>query len=90
MKRYFMGVISGILICLLVGSVGLAVAGTPIKLMINGKYIKCDVPPQNINGRVLVPARYVAEGLEATVSWDQVNQTVVIKGKGYSDLSVHY
>jgi len=25
----------------------------PIKLIINGKTIQCDVPPQNINGRVL-------------------------------------
>lgn len=53
-------------------------AQQPIKLIINGKQIQCDVPPQNISGRVLVPARYVAENLNASVDWDGVNNAVVI------------
>ena len=53
----------------------------PIKLIINGKTIQCDVPPQNINGRVLVPARFVAEPLGATVDWDGVNKTVIINSR---------
>ena len=45
---------------------------------INGQEIQCDVPPQNINGRVLVPARFVAESLGASVAWDAANNAVVI------------
>jgi hypothetical protein len=83
MRRLSIGLITGIIIGLLASTAGLAVANTPIKLLINGNYIQCDVPPQNINGRVLVPARFVAESLGATVSWDSTNQTVVINGAGY-------
>lgn len=84
MKRFSAGLIAGILVGLLVGMAGFAGASSPIRLLINGKYVQCDVPPQNINGRVMVPARYVAEGLGATVSWDQANQTVIVNGPGYS------
>lgn len=82
MKRVMVGVVCGLIIGLLVGTLSLATAGTPIKLLINGKYIQCDTPPQNINGRVFVPARFVAEPLGATVTWDSANQTVVINGSG--------
>jgi len=51
---------------------------SPIKLIINGQEIQCDVPPQNINGRVLVPAMFVAESLGASVAWDAANNAVVI------------
>lgn len=79
MKRFSLGLIIGIFVgCLLVGTVSFAVADSSIKLLINGKYVQCDVPPQNINGRVLVPARFVAEALGETVSWDDANQTVII------------
>lgn len=84
MKRITFGVTLGLLIGLLVGTVSIAAANTPIKLLINGNYIQCDVPPQNINGRVLVPARFVAEALGANVSWDDVNQTVIINEEGYT------
>lgn len=82
LRRFSTGMVIGVIFGLLIGSVGFANAVTPIKLLINGKYIQCDVPPQNINGRVLVPARFVAEALGASVSWDQVNQTVVVTGPG--------
>lgn len=53
----------------------------PIKLIINGQQIQCDVPPQNINGRVLVPARFVAEPLGAKVEWDNANRAVIVNSK---------
>lgn len=56
-------------------------ADQPIKLIINGQQIQCDVPPQNINGRVMVPARFVAEPLGAEVDWDGENRAVIIKSK---------
>jgi len=65
----------------LLSACAFAYADQPIKLIVNGKEIQCDVPPQNINGRVLVPARYVAEALGATVEWDTANNSVIITGK---------
>lgn len=51
---------------------------TPIKLIVNGQEILPDVPPQLINGRVMVPARFVAEPLGAKVEWDGAGNAVVI------------
>lgn len=48
----------------------MAFAADPIKLIINGKEIKPDVPPQLINGRTMVPIKWVAESLGADVQWD--------------------
>jgi len=48
-----------------------ALAASPIKLVINGREIKPDVPPQLINGRTMVPVRWVAETLGAEVEWDK-------------------
>lgn len=53
----------------------------PIKLIVNGEAIATDVAPVNIDGRVYVPARYVAEALGATVEWDNANNAVVITSK---------
>jgi hypothetical protein len=78
MRRFYLGLITGIVIGVILGAASLALAYTPIKLLINGNSIQCDVPPQIIDGRVLVPARFVAEALGATVSWDDANQTVII------------
>jgi hypothetical protein len=72
---------------LLLATTTFAVA-TPqvIKLVINGKEIHPDVAPQIINGRVMVPARFVAEPLGATVEWDDANKTVLIFSKSvYAD-----
>lgn len=71
------------LVALVVAAIGVvaapATAETPIRVMVNGKYLtNMDVAPVGINGRVFVPARFVAEALGATVDWDQQNQTVII------------
>lgn len=81
MRKFISGLIAGLLVGLLLsGSV--AFAGSPIKLVINGKQVFCDSPPQIINGRVMVPARNVAESLGATVSWDAANKTVIVNSIG--------
>lgn len=49
-----------------------------IRIIINGQEIHTDVSAHNINGRVLVPARYIAEPLGASVSWDSHNKRVII------------
>ena len=40
--------------------------------------IQCDVPPQVINGRTLVPARFLAEALGAKVEWDNARNAVIV------------
>lgn len=48
-------------------------------LVVNNKVIDCEVPPQIINGRTMVPIRAVAESLGADVSW--ANDTVYVTQK---------
>lgn len=78
MKRFSAGLLIGLLISLILATTSLALAGQSIKLIVNGKEIQCDVPPQMINGRVMVPARFVAEPLGAKVEWDNEKNAVVI------------
>lgn len=51
------------------------------KLYINDEVKTLDVPPMIIDGRTLVPARFVAESFGANVDWDGATQTVVIMTK---------
>lgn len=44
----------------------------------NGAAVTLDVPATIVDNRTLVPARFVAEALNATVTWDQEAQTVYI------------
>jgi len=57
-------------ILLTVALVSMAFAANPIRLYVNGQEINPDVPPQIINGRTMVPVRWVAEALGADVHWD--------------------
>ncbi len=56
----------------------IAFAGSPVKLIVDGQEIKPDVAPQIINGRTMVPLRWVAEALGSGVSWDEQNRAVRI------------
>jgi len=69
--------ISGVIIGSLLTS-AVAFADLPIKLIVNGKQIQSDVPPQIINGRVLTPARPLAEALGAKVTWDSASNSVIV------------
>lgn len=44
----------------------------------NGTNVTLDVAPQIIDGRTLVPARFVSEALGAKVNWDAANRRVDI------------
>ena len=88
MRKFSIGLITGLLVGLMLASATLAFVASPIKLIINGQEITCDTPPQNINGRVLVPARYVAEALGATVTWDSGKNAVVITSKSPSSAGI--
>jgi len=55
-----------------------AFAAGPIKLVVNGREIKPDVPPQLLNNRTMVPIKWVAEALGAEVKWEAETRSVVI------------
>lgn len=48
---------------------------------VNGKTINIEVPARIIDGRTLVPLRFVSEALGASVDWDNVTKTVKIESK---------
>lgn len=45
---------------------------------INGKEVELDAAAKAIDGRTLVPVRFIAESLGAEVGWDQESKTVLI------------
>jgi hypothetical protein len=45
---------------------------------VNGTAVTMDVPPQSLNGRTMVPIRFVSEQLGCPVKWDGPNQTITI------------
>ena len=54
-----------------------AMASREIKVMVDGRYIDFDVPPQVINSRTMVPVRAIFEELGADVEWDNATRTVI-------------
>ncbi|MCG8485311.1 MAG: stalk domain-containing protein, partial [Clostridia bacterium] len=47
----------------------------------NGQQMELDVPATIIEGRTLVPVRFIAESTGATVDWDATTRTVVISNQ---------
>ncbi len=74
MKKYLAGFLVG---CILTFSFG-AYAASPIRLVVNNKLVTSDVPPQMINGRVMVPARALSEALGAEVEWIPASNMVSV------------
>ena len=54
-------------------------AANGISVVLDGKTIGFDVPPQIINERTMVPVRAIFEALGASVDWDGSTQTVTSK-----------
>ena len=52
----------------------------PIKLTVNGTEVVCDVPPQIVDDRTLVPMRAALEALNASLLWDESTSTVHAQG----------
>lgn len=51
------------------------------KAKLNGREVTLDVPAQIINGRTMVPVRFIAEAMGCNVSWNAVTKTVIINRK---------
>lgn len=76
MKRFLAGLIVGIVLATAAG----AWAQTAVvRLFVDGQEIAFpEAPPQIINGRVMVPARPLAEALGGTVRWDAAQKAVLV------------
>lgn len=48
---------------------------------INDKDVPIDVSPLNYNGRVYIPARFVAEAFDKVVAWDKYTSRIYIRDK---------
>jgi hypothetical protein len=49
---------------------------------VNGQNVTIDVAPFVVGDRTLVPLRFIAQSLGATVNWNDSNETVTINGAG--------
>jgi len=77
MKRVVFAFLLGLVF--LFGGQSPSQAADAVKLFVNGGALQPDVPPQVISGRTLVPVRFVAEALGASVGWDEASQTVTVR-----------
>jgi hypothetical protein len=46
--------------------------------VVNGKEVTLDTPAEIINGRTLIPVRFIATAFSADVQWEPVSQSVVV------------
>lgn len=66
--------------CLIVlFGISLSAYAADIKIYTDGKLLKTDTPPQNIDNRVLVPMRAIFEALGAEIKWDAGNYSVTAR-----------
>ncbi len=64
-------------------------AQAPIRVYVDGQLVNFDVPPNVIQGRVLVPLRGVFERLGATVDYDGKTQHIVaVRGEQMVELTL--
>jgi hypothetical protein len=50
-----------------------------IKIMVNGQIIETDVEPCIVDGRTMVPIRFIAEAFGATVKYNEATDTVEVE-----------
>lgn len=55
-----------------------------LKIVVDGKEVKSDVPPVIRYGLVYVPVRFVSEAMNATVTWDEQHRIVTVSLEGKS------
>lgn len=76
-KKYLLTLL--VLILMLSACAFGAYASNPIRIFVNGNEVASDVAPQIIDGRTMVPIRFVGEALGADVNWDSQNNSVLIQ-----------
>lgn len=76
-KKILCGILSA---TMLIISANISVmAKNDVKVVLDGKTLSFDVPPQIIDDRTMVPVRAIFEALNASVNWDQKTKTVTSK-----------
>jgi len=60
------------------GDTGIAIQIGNLYANVNNSAIALDVPPKIVNGRTLVPLRFVSEALGCSVNWNGAARTVII------------
>lgn len=78
LRKMIFGVTLGIVISAIIMASGIALALGNINIIVDGKKVNTDVAPQIIDGRVMVPIRFIASALGANVAWNSQNRTVNI------------
>lgn len=63
--------------------VSIVSAERTISLFVDGREIKPDVPPQIMEGRTMVPVRWLAENLRADVHWDEERGSVSVSSEDW-------
>jgi len=64
-------------------------AGDNINVLMNGEPIAFDVPPQNVDGRIMVPFRAVGEAIGAKVDWNaDTNSVWMYRNGSYIGLTI--
>lgn len=84
MKKFFSGLLTGLLFSLIFCTAAVGYAERTIHLFVNNREIVTDIPPLMIDGRVMVPVRFVSESLGASVSWDESSYSVFINNSQQS------
>ena len=51
----------------------------PISVVVNGNPVSFDQPPVSINGRVMVPLRFIAQHMGAYVDWSMGIEKITVK-----------
>ena len=92
LKKRVLPLVVLLIICSVVGIGYTGYAEETVKILVNGKEITSDVPAQIIDGRTMVPVRYVAEALGAKVDWvSNFNRVTITTGpqRSYNLLKVN-
>lgn len=75
------------------GDIEISLAVGESRASVNGAAVELDAPARIVNGRTLVPVRFIAEGLNCFVGWQEKTRTVFVADGGkrpQRNLSVHF
>jgi len=80
MKKFLVGLVLG----LMLATSAVAIAASSVRVYVDGTEVISDVPAQIIDGRTVLPVRAICEAMGASVSWDEVSNSVYITSKYYT------
>lgn len=75
-KKWWIAAFVGLFFVL--AALGIASAGDPVRIYVNGEEVKLDVPAEIVRDRAVAPVRWVAEAMGADVRWDADSRAVRI------------